>query len=375
MNSFNQPLVLYLFFLFLSGCMVKNNQVTILIDNPSSEIVFIAIDQDIIEVPPNATLEYVLDLGYHSFGDGSNKTSRKIEEGKNYLLNPTLSTYILEEYRYSKSLFGKPDFNVGSPARGSKNKIPVKSMIIEDTIPIIGAFEELKGQLFIEGFDININREVPKTVSAKGDFIEEVFKVKLYRWEEFLIRAEELSPVLKMRKKLKLLDLANPTLDEELLQNRKLVYLSKRKELFSQPVGNLPKKKAQSDTRRMAIMEINTGNELLTLAVNAENIIILISTSDNYNGKTVASDSHSDFFNSSFMLQSKGAMKETSEFPMANANEVRFHTWRENGKYTEVLPLRTVYGNQSLESRVGFANVNNLSDLYITGEKILNELK
>jgi len=178
-------LVVLTLMIMISACS-KTTQI-IVIDNPTDQKINVLIDQEkSFELNPFETKEILLLSGNHKMTINEKTEKLKILSGNEYLLNPTLSNYILRQVTYASS---KPEDKFLQDVYSQlKENNPELEKIPYDTIEIRGF--EIEGNLIKTNdllikkiWDFSVNKPLPKQMKSvkKGDDI-----VKIYREEDFI---------------------------------------------------------------------------------------------------------------------------------------------------------------------------------------------
>lgn len=171
--------------IFFSAC-TKSSKI-ILIDNPTDKSINFTIGkEDPIEIKANETKELIVLSGTNKIKIGNVEHKFVIDSRKDYMLNPSLSNYILVQTMYTTD--NPKDKALIDTYLKLKQNNPELEKIPHNTIEIKGL--EVSGNikktndLLIEKiWEFGVNQTLPKQMKSKkiGDDI-----VKIYRETEYL---------------------------------------------------------------------------------------------------------------------------------------------------------------------------------------------
>lgn len=206
-------LFICIFFVTITTSCTKTKIVNI--DNPTIKPIIFKIDEKNIKVYPLSLINFEIKSGTHTLEfNGKTQTFNIPKEGK-FLINPTQSSYILEEVTY-----GRRNWNYSleiekiNKARSHFNKNTIekeeRKLFLIDTLNIenftlVGFFRKTNDIVIRNVWDYDVNQKVPNEILMKinKNFIDDESiidnpimgnvniirnrgKVKLYRYNDFI---------------------------------------------------------------------------------------------------------------------------------------------------------------------------------------------
>ena len=354
--------------LVLMLCSCSNGsrkKLTITIDNPGNTEILIMFDSEEIKVPPKSYTNIAIDTGKHILKYQNLDTTFSMYKEVPYLLNPTLATYYKEEVIFVKN-----------PLRMEGNTpemkyIPINLLIFEDSIPVVGPYEEITNTLLIHTYDYGIYQSPPKRVESENN--QNVHKIRLFRKIDFLKKLAETNEVLKKKFQVELLKVVN----REKAQTS-IDYFEERKKIISER-PNLLTKSGKERPTRISMMEINTDGLYSTVMAFKDSTAIFLS-SNGYlikhkltpksNKKDQTLISALSFAGNAASSLSLDKEQAVDQFNLPQNGEVVFHTWYKNVKYSRVLPHDELIKNSMVITQSNFDQV-----LYAEAFNIIKILK
>lgn len=194
----------------------------------------------------------IFSKGKHQLIYGEDTTDFEVHQDTNLLINPTRSTYYLEEILYAKKR---------EEIESYKFKILQKHLLFDSSM-IRGNFLATN-QLFINGWDYGVDDKMPdklKTTKKRSGKTENQSKVKIYNKHSFRQRLMQEDPHLLVKKEAKELGMRilERPYGEELD-----IYKNWRKQLFKSQ-GSLKMNKQDS----VFLMEINHRGTYMMFGIN-----------------------------------------------------------------------------------------------------------
>lgn len=167
-------LIIALFYItvFIS-CQEEDKK--IVIDNPTGAKIKIVIDDLPIQIDPYSEVNIVLKGPKHVLKINSKDEEFKLSEGDDFMLNPTKSTYIIEEVLYGENSWNI-DPKITNVFREAKNSLRKrdnqKKLMLMDTIQVeqyklVGLFEKTNSLVIPKSWEFGVLETTPEQITVK----------------------------------------------------------------------------------------------------------------------------------------------------------------------------------------------------------------
>jgi len=172
-----------LFLCFLTSC--GNKQAVVLVDNPTKKEVKVSFDNGYAAYVPAYKFKSIRfdNMNAKLYVDNEEVGELNLEPGKEYLLNPTRSDYIIERIQYGNEQANR-NLNKANLMLGDKaphQTVPLNSITI-DSSHYFGYVRKTDSLLITKMWELGVADRVPSRVSSQG-FIAD--RIKIFRDYEF----------------------------------------------------------------------------------------------------------------------------------------------------------------------------------------------
>ncbi len=182
----NRILIAFIAFIIIS-CSDRKAEVTI--DNPTGSKIVLQFEgeEHIIDSLSQKIIYFKVGKNEITYNDSTityDLTEFDNDYNKpDFLLNPTASTYILEQINYTNR---SPNGNIDL----YKDKIPYDTIRVMNAFDISGNYLKTNDFIIREKWDYGINENIPRKLQIK-DVNKNVYRVKIYREADFIDKLME----------------------------------------------------------------------------------------------------------------------------------------------------------------------------------------
>jgi len=164
-------------------CWSCSDNIQLDIDNPSNNESSIVVDDQVFALPAKTTISMEVARGEHSIGLENDSTFQYAFDKDRYLINPTVTDYLIEKIYFSVS--GNPTLEA------TFNRINRKTVIFAG-YEIEGNYEVINDLIMEKNWHYKQRQPVPETITIENKKFSSAKTIrKLYSEDEFLQLLED----------------------------------------------------------------------------------------------------------------------------------------------------------------------------------------